>query len=402
MSSVRQGRSTGRPIGGGLPSGPRARSVGRADTTREREAYPERDRDYYRGGGRSAAPTRSVRPQRSVTDLAPRSQPPPPDVPPLPRMRRSDASSASAASSSSGASSLMDRMKGRGGYASSRTSFEDEPEPPRKERGGWLRERAAPEPEPEPEPEYGACGDRVPRLCACADCGGIPDDAGEDGRVPPGYGLSLWSRVAVAANTLTVSVSKAWASNIAASSGEQTPPGQESRLTRAMKAYHLDKARDPTDLPAWLFDEHERRPVARGRRSNDVGGGEYHDTRDEPPPTRSRGLRDIYDAAAASAPVRPEARESSRPRQEYDAPAGPSKANDRLRALRDAKRTAAQRNAPVSDAGDERRPSREERAMPERGLGRDSGAHQRAPSLPAGVRPGAGGGLPVRPSVRRV
>ncbi len=36
-----------------------------------------------------------------------------------------------------------------------------------------------------------------------------------------GYGLSLWSRVATAASTLTISVSKAWAANIAAYSGER-------------------------------------------------------------------------------------------------------------------------------------------------------------------------------------
>jgi hypothetical protein len=43
--------------------------------------------------------------------------------------------------------------------------------------------------------------------------------------VQPGYGLSLWSRVATAANTLTVNVSKAWASNIVAYSGERTSSG---------------------------------------------------------------------------------------------------------------------------------------------------------------------------------
>jgi len=36
-----------------------------------------------------------------------------------------------------------------------------------------------------------------------------------------GYGLSLWSRVATAASTLTISVSKAWASGISAHPGER-------------------------------------------------------------------------------------------------------------------------------------------------------------------------------------
>ena len=43
--------------------------------------------------------------------------------------------------------------------------------------------------------------------------------------VQPGYGLSLWSRVATATSTLTVSMSKAWASNIVAYSGERTSSG---------------------------------------------------------------------------------------------------------------------------------------------------------------------------------
>ena len=50
------------------------------------------------------------------------------------------------------------------------------------------------------------------------------DHEGGDDELPDqsGYGLSVWSRVATAANTLTVSVSKAWASNITAHSGERT------------------------------------------------------------------------------------------------------------------------------------------------------------------------------------
>ena len=36
-----------------------------------------------------------------------------------------------------------------------------------------------------------------------------------------GYGVSLWSRVATAASTLTISVSKAWASGISTHPGER-------------------------------------------------------------------------------------------------------------------------------------------------------------------------------------
>ena len=60
-----------------------------------------------------------------------------------------------------------------------------------------------------------------------------------------------------------------------------TPPGEESRLSRALKAYRIDKARDPTDLPEWLFEKHESRRAAAATAPR-VGG---------------RSLRNVYDAA---------------------------------------------------------------------------------------------------------
>jgi hypothetical protein len=257
----------------------------------------------------------------------------------------------------------------------------------------------------------------------------------------PGYGLSLWSRVATAASTLTISVSKAWTSNIAMYSGERaffplerriitysnlsnltiwradTPPGEESRLTRALKAYHIEKARDPTDLPPWLFEEHERRPLGGpGTRRRYREGSEYdHDSHRATAPPRSggRSLRDIYDAAATTSVIpsrQQETREWSRRRLQDDAPVGPppSKANDRLKALRDAKRNAAQRNAPVASmqsshlTGDEG-PVYEERG---RGYGSDrgdgDGPRRIPPSLPASVRPLRSGVLPPRRTVRKI
>ncbi|KAF8478452.1 hypothetical protein DFH94DRAFT_56853 [Russula ochroleuca] len=233
----------------------------------------------------------------------------------------------------------------------------------------------------------------------------------------PGYGLSLWSRVATAASTLTISVSKAWTSNIAMYSGEHTPPGEESRLTRALKAYHIEKARDPTDLPPWLFEEHERRPLGGpGTRRRYREGSEYdHDSHRATAPPRSggRSLRDIYDAAATTSVIpsrQQETREWSRRRLQDDAPVGPppSKANDRLKALRDAKRNAAQRNAPVASmqsshlTGDEG-PVYEERG---RGYGSDrgdgDGPRRIPPSLPASVRPLRSGVLPPRRTVRKI
>jgi len=160
-----------------------------------------------------------------------------------------------------------------------------------------------------------------------------------------GDGYTIWSRVATAASTMTVSVGKAWATNVTAFAGEETPPGQESRLTHAMKAYHLAKARDPTDLPTWLFDEHERRaPPSRPRNGSRDGDGYEVVEKSFIDPPKPRGLRDIYEAAASmnsASSVR-----SDRPvARSYADEGAPSKATDRLKALRDAKRNALSRDA---------------------------------------------------------
>jgi hypothetical protein len=189
-----------------------------------------------------------------------------------------------------------------------------------------------------------------------------------------------------------------------------TPPGEESRLTRAMKAYHIEKARDPSDLPPWLFEEHERRPLDWSTTTDRYReGAEYgvHEPRGATAPRRTRGLRDVYDAAAAATPLpsRQETREAPRMRQGDASATPPSKANDRLRALRDAKRDAAtQRNKPSPsvrmEPTDDKWSARMERGRrhePDRGKG--VGRHSRAPSLPANVRPTVG--LPPRPVARK-
>jgi hypothetical protein len=185
----------------------------------------------------------------------------------------------------------------------------------------------------------------------------------------------------------------------------ETPPGEESRLTRAMKAYHLAKARDLTDLPPWLFEEYERLPLGRSsarawqQEASEPGIYEPHD--DNAPP-RGRGLRDIYDAAAATTstptPSRRERREMSRGRQDDVDVGYSSKANDRLKALRDAKRNAVQRNVSVSNVpNDEWSSARKEYSG---GSGLENRPGGRAPSLPR-VRPAVGSGLPPRPASRK-
>jgi len=153
-----------------------------------------------------------------------------------------------------------------------------------------------------------------------------------------------------------------------------TPIGEESRLTKAMKAYHLAKARSPSDLPAWLFEEHERGVSSRSwaRSSADDYEDRFRPDREqerererEPPPRRG-GLRDIYDSAAASS--RPAARTA--PVSEGSG----SRATDRLRQIREAKRSAVQTSTPSPDIG----------------LSNPPMAARRAP-------PAARGGLPSRP-----
>lgn len=151
-----------------------------------------------------------------------------------------------------------------------------------------------------------------------------------------------------------------------------------------MKAYHIEKARDPSDLPEWLFEEHERRPAGRSRFAARQNSRDDDDFEEPPPPTRSRGLRDIYDAAAApSSSSRPPGNsDRSTPNRFANEPAGPSKATNRLKALRDAKRQNSRLDEPqIKSSSDS-----------ERQEGRDGGAlSERRPPPRVGLPSGPGG-----------
>ncbi|KAJ7343527.1 hypothetical protein DFH08DRAFT_1081676 [Mycena albidolilacea] len=298
---------------GGLPSGPgpRSRSVARTRDA-DRSRYDDDD-----DGASSRSSTRQVRPQKSMTSMNQSRSDPRPPMPSRSRRptneSRSDSGTnrSSDTSTTSSGSSFLDRMKQSTGYASSRTSLEDdEPDNKRSVRSTRNKPSRRDSSPPENETETETHGD------------------------------TLWSRIAT---TVTVNVGKAWATNITTFAGEETPVGQESRLTRAMKAYHLEKARDPADLPVWLFDEKERRrpepEPSRSRRRKDDYDDDYEvvdKPRAEPP--QSRGLRDIYEAAAASTSSTPSARSTRGARSYADDSPQPSRATDRLKALRDAKR----------------------------------------------------------------
>ncbi|VDC06588.1 unnamed protein product [Peniophora sp. CBMAI 1063] len=200
-------------------------------------------------------------------------------------------------------------------------------------------------------------------------------------------GTSLWARVTEVASSLTVNVSQAWAGNVQTYSGERTPPGQESSLSRALKAYHMDKARKPEDLPEWLFSAQERgqrsRPSASASNSRTSSSREQEDYGQYEPPRTARPPPSAY----ASAPAPTSSRGS------FDLDRTPTtKASNRLRELRDAKRSQAIMRSNTSE------PVASERVQP-RTVREDEGRCEppvsRAP-------PRAAVGLPSRPGARRV
>lgn len=145
-------------------------------------------------------------------------------------------------------------------------------------------------------------------------------------------GDSIWNRVAAAASVLTVNVNKAWYSRIGALEEDETASGRDSHLIHVMRAYHLAKARHPSDLPDWLFDERERKPSLSSRFTEPPRGA-ASDTQ----PLRPSALRHIYDDAASRAPRENHSQTTSHVLASPEKTVS-SKAADRLKALRDAKR----------------------------------------------------------------
>lgn len=307
--------------GGGLPNNPRSGGPG---GRQQRRARPSRGEDNDTSAT-SSRPSRSHRPGPSSRREPSRSR----GFDQTSRISNDSSTSSSSASSSGG--SFLDRVRnGTSGYASSITTAEDDYESENRKASG-----------------RGQVNDDDVQENESAQIGG------------EGYGWTIWGRVATAASSLTVNVSKAWAGNIAIYAGEETPPGEESRLTRAMKAYHLEKARDPADLPAWLFDEDERRPRrsnARERREDiDV---EPRGVKQSSPVQKSippRGLRDVYDAVSTPATIH----QSSSADAAGSNRGAPRKGTDRLRALREAK------HAPGSTSYTQEETSEHSRAIPQ-------------------------------------
>ncbi|EJD06012.1 uncharacterized protein FOMMEDRAFT_166309 [Fomitiporia mediterranea MF3/22] len=258
------------------------------------------------------SPTQRSRVRSPATRPAPSAYPRPPPS------RESDSSSSSL--SSSGSSTFLDRMRHRGGAgSSSQSSFELDPEGAKETRGS---------------DDY-----RKPGLFweGTATSSRAEEESSANDLVS--YGYSIWNRVATAAS--------AWAWNGSSNDAVKgvAPSSGDSEITRALKNYYISKARDRSDLPDWLFDERERGVGMEEVAPRSMCYDEQHATGAAEPIARARGrgFRDIYDSVASDTPE-PRVHERN---DNYRAPVPgsgnttPSRANDRLKALRDAKRQAA-------------------------------------------------------------
>jgi hypothetical protein len=279
----------------GLPSGPRSRSVG-PSRRNARPSEPQSSKPSFPGEQQRVRPSfPRERSRSSAPDSnrggwqrkhGPQSSP---DSGVLASRTSQDSDS-----TASSISSLFERVRnGAAGYASSLTSIEDSGiDADEERRGRSLRKQRVISPEPLPQ--------EIQRT-----------DTGT------GDGYTIWSKVTTAASSLTISVSKAWASNITMYPGEETPIGEESRLTKAMKAYHISQCNNREELPDWLFSESERIPRRTAR----------HSPGEAAEPVESRRF-----GSSNSVP-----RHQSN-RQEISEQ--PSEPVDRLRRIREAKRAA--------------------------------------------------------------
>ncbi|KAI0341709.1 hypothetical protein BDW22DRAFT_265823 [Trametopsis cervina] len=222
----------------------------------------------------------------------------------------------------------------------------------------------------------------------------------EEKAIPRGFGYSLWSRLQTAAVNLSVNVGKSLEHTGGGSSGETTPPGQESRITRALKAYHIAQASRPSDLPEWLFDEKERGVSSRLQ----TGERELDDERREAPAQeRPRPPVPTAPTRAAAPIARPEYK---KPLADEEDRSTMSRAAQRLKEMRDAKALPRKQTIKFADNVHPRRAvqgaDRQEPSVPPApvpttaqhevarrvvGNGDASGRRPPAVGLPSGVRP---------------
>ncbi|QRW27200.1 Sly1 vesicle trafficking Sec1-like protein [Rhizoctonia solani] len=150
---------------------------------------------------------------------------------------------------------------------------------------------------------------------------------------------TLWSRMAAVAGGLSVNVGKAWEAKEDLPEPD-TPPGQDSRITTALKKHYIKQASDPRQLPSWLFSDIERQVgrshARRGPESDDVQyeKGSSILPHESTAPVRSNARHE----GAYMSPQHAPPREPTRARTFDDEAPAPTRAATRLRTMRDAKR----------------------------------------------------------------
>ncbi|KZT11376.1 uncharacterized protein LAESUDRAFT_755033 [Laetiporus sulphureus 93-53] len=358
----------------GLPAtpAPRSRSLSRTRQPmpdRESIRYIESNADAYipSRAAPTPPPVPQLRKQLSIADLRPgpsrrsrsvnhgrhdRLAPPPPPLPvpsvPLQReepapsvspssfrrfvslRKRSDGSVSSWASSSSGSSISQNSLHSPTSYASSRTSLAE-------------YDKA--------DMHHGEKEETASRFGSASS-----PSATENGALD-GYRTAFWNKVASAADNLRVNVNKALGTTVSPDVDEETPLGQESRLTRAMKAYHLKKARDANDLPDWLFDGRDREVINRLRNTSPTPAEQMPDVGVErgrtalPHQKRSPSVAHRDDSVSAWRPSHSRASSTSsvQSRMSVHATTPSRDTMNRLKELRLAKRNARVRFADDED-----------------------------------------------------
>jgi len=214
-----------RPRNDGLPKAPRSRSVA---PPRQDEPFSNYSRE---SSSRHEGPSsfRRVQPQWSMASGMPpardRSDPPPhPRSPQTSRpynhsrayeLNRQESNASSSSTASSNGSSLLDRLKSAGN-TSSRTSLEEDYGPLRGGRG--HNSKAI---EDSRQLYQGVSHSSPSSGCISVLFRPHVEHVHEEGPgTTAGVGYTIWSRLATAAGTLSVDVSKAWAVNVALASGE--------------------------------------------------------------------------------------------------------------------------------------------------------------------------------------
>ncbi|KIM49158.1 hypothetical protein M413DRAFT_21429 [Hebeloma cylindrosporum] len=139
----------------------------------------------------------------------------------------------------------------------------------------------------------------------------------------------VWNRVAEVASVFTQEFSKVWATGLLPVGTTADTEEGESHLTLVMRAYHLSKARTPSELPDWLFSDRERGQVGLLRSPpNDAA-------RTDP---AQQAQRDSRPDNHGSKNLGPYPKDSTRPRT---TPPARFSGSDRLRSIREDRRKAS-------------------------------------------------------------